>query len=135
MAKTDTAELMVAAFSFVSDVPYAIEIKRGLTLLASDPIVQAHPKAFVPQSAGEQALVHRANQVQSAMESLRVDQMANLKAARIAAGSKFDGADDATVEASKKLARSDSTLELVHHEHTGLVIGVRPKGTVRRETA
>lgn len=119
-------DLMVAAIAFVSDVPYPIEIKRGLTLLETDPVVEAHRKYFVPQSAGNQALIRRAGEIERAMEQFRDKQKAEQRAARIAQGAKFDPSDDATAESLKRQVRNDDSLELVH-DASGFVIGARTK--------
>jgi hypothetical protein len=130
MSKEPEPELMIAAYSFVSDRPYPLEVKRGLTLLSDDVIVTTHPKAFVPQSAGAQALGARANEMERAMEQLREKQREELRQARIRQGTKFDPSDDAVAESVKRRVRSDDELELVHDALTGIVIGARLKPEV-----
>lgn len=124
---TEKTELMVAAVSFAGNEH---EVAKGLTLPSDHPIVLKYPKYFVRQALGNEALLTRAREIEHASEQLREKQAAELRAARIRQGAKFDAADDATVESIKRSVRSNGDLTLIHDPHSGLVVGARTKPEV-----
>jgi hypothetical protein len=116
-------ELMMAAFAFSGEDH---EVKKGLQLPSDHDLVKRFPRYFVPVSAGQDAALQRAHEIERAMEAIREKHKAEARAASVAAGTRILPSDDATAEASKRVAAADSRLELVYSDN-GIVTGVRPK--------
>jgi hypothetical protein len=120
-------ELVMAVISFANNEH---SVARGLQLPPDHELVQRYPKYFIPVSAGDEAAIRRARDIEHATEAIQEKQRAELRAARIATGTRFAADDDAYTEQTKRQVRSNSDLELVRDPETGLVTGFRTKPAI-----
>jgi hypothetical protein len=117
-------EYMIAVESFVGELAgIEITVQKGYVAVSDNPIVQKFAKVFVPVVGGAEVVAKRRFDIERAAAAAQAKHVGDLRAARIAQGTRPDPSDDMTSEAAKKAVRANPDFELVHDQITGLVVG------------
>jgi hypothetical protein len=125
---TQATEYWIAVESFIGTLAgIEVTVQQGFTATSDHPIVTRFAKFFVPIVGGEAIVNKRRFEIEQATGAMRTKQRDDLRAARIAQGSRPDSSDDAIAEAAKRAVKANPDFELVHDALTGAVVGARSK--------